>query len=153
MLEQSPANPKRRWSRPLLFVLALVFAVATILYTTLWMLAKRWATEVELGFDNSPSLVVTDVYKNSPAEKAGLLPGDQILAIDGTRLKGATSLYQLYKAHQPGDMVRLTVARPSQTPQSSSRRCSAAGPPSLSRPAGPGTSPNYCAIPILCPSS
>jgi S1-C subfamily serine protease len=78
------------------------------------MLAKRWTSDVELGFENSPSLLVTGVQQESPAEKAGLLPGDRILAIDGTRLEGAISLYALYKPHQPGDTVHLTIARPGQ---------------------------------------
>jgi phosphoserine phosphatase RsbU/P len=115
MPQPSPASPKRRWSRAVLFALALVFAAATILYTTLWMLAKRSAPDVDLGFDNSPSLVVTGVQQDSPAEKAGLLPGDRILAIDGTRLEGAISLYALYKPHNPGDTVHLTIARPGVT--------------------------------------
>jgi phosphoserine phosphatase RsbU/P len=115
MAEQSPTSPKARWLRPVLFALALLFAAATILYTTLWMLAKRWTPDVELGCENSPSLVVTGVQQDSPAEKAGLRVGDQILAIDGTRLEGATSLFGLYKAHKPGDTVRLTIARPGET--------------------------------------
>lgn len=93
MPEPSPASPKRRWLRPVLFALAVVFAAATILYTTLWMLAKRPAPEVDLGFDHSPFLVVTHVQQASPAEKAGLRPGDRILAVNGTRLKGANSLF------------------------------------------------------------
>ena len=115
MTERSPANPKRRWSGAVLFALALVFAAATILYTTLWMFGKLWAPDVDLGFDNSPSLVVTDVQKDSPAENAGLRLGDRIIAIDGIRLEGATSLYGLYKRHKPGDTVHLTIARPPQT--------------------------------------
>jgi S1-C subfamily serine protease len=112
MSERSPTSPRFRWLRPVLFAFALVFAAATILYTTLWMLAKRWAPDVDLGFDNSPSLVVTGVQQVSPAEKAGLLPGDRILAIDGTHLEGAITLYALYKPHKLGDTVHVTIARP-----------------------------------------
>jgi len=115
MPERSPTSPKRRWLRPVLFALALAFAASTILYTTLWMLGKRWAPDVDLGFDNSPSLFVTRVQQDSPAEKAGLLPGDQILTIDGTHLEDTTSLYALYKLHKPGDTVHLTIARPAET--------------------------------------
>lgn len=114
-MSERPPSPNPRWLRPVLFFLALVFAAATILYTTLWMLGKRWTPDVELGFDNSPSLVVTRVQKDSTAERAGLLLGDRILAMDGTRLEGTTSLYTLYKLHKPGDTVQLTIARPAQT--------------------------------------
>jgi sigma-B regulation protein RsbU (phosphoserine phosphatase) len=79
------------------------------------MVAARWVPAVELGFDNSPSLLVTGVYRGSPAEKAGLLPGDQILAIDGIRLEAPSSLFEAYAPHKPGDTVQLTVARPGQT--------------------------------------
>jgi len=115
MAKQSPESPKRRWSRPVLYALAVVFAAATILYTTLWMFAKRWTPEVELGFDNAPSLLVLRVYPDSPAEKAGLLRGDRILAIDEIPLGSTNSLYGLYKAHKPGDTVHLTIARPAQS--------------------------------------
>ncbi len=59
--------------------------------------------------------MLTPGYKGSPAEKAGLLPGDRILAIDGARLGAAYSLYEAYAPHKPGDTVQLTVARPGQT--------------------------------------
>lgn len=115
MPERSPTSPKRRWSRPALYAMAVVFAAATILYTTLWMLSNRWVPDVELGFSNSPALVVTAVPQDSPADKAGLRPGDRILAIDGVPLEGAKSLYGLYKPHKPGDTVHLNIARPGQT--------------------------------------
>ena len=115
MPERSPTSGWSRWSRPVLFALTLVFAAATILYTALWMYAVRWVPEVNLGFDHSESLLVTGVYKDSPAEKAGLSPGDRILAIDGIRLVSASSMYKLYKRHEPGDTVQLTIERPGQT--------------------------------------
>ena len=79
------------------------------------MVAVRWQPKVELGFENSPSLLVTGVYKNSPAEKAGLRQGDRILAIDGQSLGDGSSLFKVYRPHEPGDTVSLTVARPGRT--------------------------------------
>ena len=115
MGKPSPKSRWSSWSRPVLVALALAFAASTLLYTILWMVAVRWVPTVELGFHNSPSLLVTSVYKGSPAEKAGLLPGDRILAIDGTRLEDGSYLYRVYAPHKPGDTVQLTVARPGQT--------------------------------------
>lgn len=34
------------------------------------------------------NVIIREPYKNSPADKAGLLPGDIILAIDGNSIKG-----------------------------------------------------------------
>ncbi len=115
MPERASRTSKPRWRRVALLALAVAFATATILYTTLWLLANRWAPDVELGFDNTQDSVVTRVLKDSPAEKAGLRPGDRVLAIDGARLQGTRSLFAIYKLHKPGDVVQLSVARPGET--------------------------------------
>ena len=48
----------------------------------------------------------------SPAQHAGLLPGDLIVRIDGEPLADAESQALAWSRHQPGDRVRLTVERP-----------------------------------------
>jgi sigma-B regulation protein RsbU (phosphoserine phosphatase) len=98
--------------RSALAALAIVFAAATILYAALWMIAGRWTPEVELGFNNTPSLVVTDVFPHSPAEAAGLRPGDQLLAIASVPVKDEFTLYREYRKNQPGDVITLAVHRP-----------------------------------------
>jgi len=95
-----------------LVALAIVFAAATVLYSALWMIAAHWTPVVELGFDNTPSLVVTYVYRDSPAEAAGLRPGDQLLAIDNVPVKDEFTLYREYRKHQPSDVIGLAVRRP-----------------------------------------
>jgi len=101
----------------LLFALALVFASSTILYTTLWMISNGRPPDVELGFDETPAYLVLRVQQNSPAERAGLRPGDRVMAINGIRLKGLKSLYSLYRPSKPGDSVQVTVARPGEPSQ------------------------------------
>jgi sigma-B regulation protein RsbU (phosphoserine phosphatase) len=101
----------------------MVFAISTLLYNTLWMIAVRWVPElpaVELGFDylyNVPesAVLVTGVRTGSPAEKSGMLKGDRIVAINGGRFDDSSSLYKAYRRHTPGDSVRLTIERPGQT--------------------------------------
>jgi sigma-B regulation protein RsbU (phosphoserine phosphatase) len=115
MANRTSSNSKGWWKRPILFALAVVFALATVLYTTLWLVSNRSVPDVELGFGNSPTQVVTRIEPNSPAEKAGLRLGDRILAIDRTPFESSKSLYGIYKAYKPGDTVQLTIERPGQT--------------------------------------
>jgi len=77
-------------------------------------------TTVELGLDcpYQPSLrayVVTSVHPGSPAERAGLRAGDQIVAFDGRRVEDQADLTMVWDLHEPGDSVRLTILRPGQT--------------------------------------
>jgi S1-C subfamily serine protease len=109
--------------KPLLATLAKLFAAAVILYTGLWMLFGRWLPAVELGFDeqyirSGHYELVTGVGKDSPAEKAGLQPGDRILAIDGRPLDTAQRLLEAisqavreFSAGEQADDVTLVVAR------------------------------------------
>jgi hypothetical protein len=90
-----------RPSRALLIVVAVGFAASVLLYAGLWIYAmqKPSLPEVELGVDSDyqPAervLLVTSIYKNSPAERAGLRAGDRIVAIEA------------------GDQIQLTVQRP-----------------------------------------
>jgi sigma-B regulation protein RsbU (phosphoserine phosphatase) len=108
-----PSLPK-----PLLATLATLFAVATTLYSVLWMYTARWQPRVELGFDNAyveseHCQLVKSVSKDSPAEKAGLRPGDRILAIDGHPIENAFSITEVWARHKPGDSVELTIRRAS----------------------------------------
>ncbi|MBI4281118.1 trypsin-like peptidase domain-containing protein [Candidatus Uhrbacteria bacterium] len=54
------------------------------------------------------------VIKGSPAESAGLKPGDIILEIDGTRIDQDHTLASLIIQHQVGDTLRLKVRRDGQ---------------------------------------
>ena len=111
-----------RLPRPVLAVLALLYATATLLYSTLWMTAMHRSPglpAVELGFSNSylafeHAELVRSVMKDSPAEKAGMLPGDRIVAVNGERVESADFTRQEWSRHKPGDTVRLTIRRPGQ---------------------------------------
>ena len=72
---------------------------------------------MQLGFDNQyveadQSQLLTDIYKDSPAEKAGLKAGDRILKVDGERFENDYSLNDIWAGHKPGDTVDLTIQRP-----------------------------------------
>jgi len=54
--------------------------------------------------------IVVEVVDGSPADEAGLVPGDRIEAVDGEPLKEG-DLASAIKARKPGDSVELTVIR------------------------------------------
>jgi periplasmic serine protease, Do/DeqQ family len=56
-------------------------------------------------------VIVTDVVKGSPAEKAGIKAGDLILKIDGLDVKNSLQLRAYVQSKKPGDKVKLKVLR------------------------------------------
>jgi predicted metalloprotease with PDZ domain len=54
---------------------------------------------------------VTGVLDDSPAQAAGVAPGDEIIALDGFRVTGEGELRSLAGALRPGDRVELAVFR------------------------------------------
>jgi sigma-B regulation protein RsbU (phosphoserine phosphatase) len=114
-----------RWSslpHAFLVALAIVFAAAAILYSSLWMHVERMeATRVELGFNShhvneynatTHCMRVYDVVPSSPAERAGLRPGDRIIGVNGQALTTSAPFDQAYAWGNPGDAVLFTVQRP-----------------------------------------
>ncbi len=123
MAASSSSNGRgSRWLHIALRVLAIVFAGATVLYTYFWMAAERLqqpaAVELGLDFPYQPqqrAYVVTRVYSGSPAERAGLKVGDQVVAFDGRPVERAADQDRVWMLHAPGDSVRLAVLRPGQS--------------------------------------
>ena len=101
--------------------LAIVFGAAAIGYSSLWMyLERKPGPLVELGFNNTHSerfnerthsIKVGDVLPDSPAERAGLEAGDQIIAINGKALVTSAPYDEAYSHGKPGDGIVLTVQR------------------------------------------
>ncbi len=56
-------------------------------------------------------LIVTDVVQGAPADRAGLLPGDIIYAIDGKKVSDAREMLMRISAHRPGDRMTLSLFR------------------------------------------
>jgi phosphoserine phosphatase RsbU/P len=109
-----PERPQ--FPKPLLVVLAILFAIASVLYTSLWMMAANLTIPVELGFDNkyipeTHAQLVQSVVAGSPAERAGMRKGDRIIGINGSSLEEET-LVQVWSEHKPGDAVDLSIERP-----------------------------------------
>ena len=55
-----------------------------------------------------PGIIVVDVSSGSPAEAAGIGPGDVITSVDGVATPTTTAYTAVVSRHQPGDRVRVT---------------------------------------------
>ncbi|MGO8794968.1 MAG: SpoIIE family protein phosphatase [Candidatus Sulfotelmatobacter sp.] len=119
-----PEIPPRSASyRPLLWLLAVVLAASTTIYSGAWMFYIRHSNlPVEIGMDtlsDTSGILVTKVWSNSPAEKAGLRARDLITAIDGRSAvapaNGGDVLFQIWFQAHPGEKVALTIQRPGES--------------------------------------
>jgi serine protease Do len=71
----------------------------------------------DLGFQLAPddkACTVSEVVKDSPADKAGLKPGDMITKLDGKEATTAAALREQLGAKKPGDTVTFEVRRGSE---------------------------------------
>ena len=104
--------------RPLLLILAVIFAAATVTYSVAWMYYVRSEIQVEIGIDTEPlasGIEVTNVWKGGPAEKVGVQKNDLIVALDGEPYvaaeQGGNLLHKIWLTARPGDQVSLTIKR------------------------------------------
>jgi S1-C subfamily serine protease len=79
---------------------------------------NRKPAAVYLGvfFDKETSdLKVTEIKEDGPAEKAGLKVGDEIVAIDDTKLSERKDLFALLQKKKVGDEITVEVLRDGST--------------------------------------
>ena len=67
------------------------------------------------GLVPQTGVLVTAVASGSPADKAGLTPGDVLVAADGKTLSGAQQLAALVSGSKPGHPLKLQLVRGSTT--------------------------------------
>lgn len=65
--------------------------------------------------DAAPGVAIVAVATDSPAARAGLLPGDALLRVDGRPIAGAEGFALELQGRSPGQTVRLTVDRKGKT--------------------------------------
>jgi predicted esterase len=78
--------------------------------------AKRLRAEVAatpyLGVGFGPNgLLVTEVVRRGPADKAGLTPGDKLLKLGGVKVATQEQMRAVLGKHKPGDKLDLEVER------------------------------------------
>jgi S1-C subfamily serine protease len=59
--------------------------------------------------------LVIAVESDSPADAAGISPGDMIVAVDGIALSEDVTLRELVLERRPGDQITLTISRGTRT--------------------------------------
>lgn len=65
---------------------------------------------VNLGSDDT-GVLIEDVLHNSPAERAGLKPGDQINSVNGTAMNSTDQVRDAIRTSGPGGVLRLSIRR------------------------------------------
>jgi S1-C subfamily serine protease len=66
--------------------------------------------------EQSGHVQVVRVSKDSPAQDGGIMPGDVILAVDGTQVGTLEQFYKRLWAHpNPDDEIKLTVQQGTDT--------------------------------------
>lgn len=61
--------------------------------------------------DGERGALIDGVESGSPAERAGLLQGDELLALAGVEIDGISALLERLGEHRPGERVQLVVGR------------------------------------------
>ena len=62
-----------------------------------------------VGLDRAHGAMVEDVEPGSPAQQAGIQPGDVIVSVDGQDVQHSGDLPRMVAPHQPGTPVRVGV--------------------------------------------
>ncbi|MCZ6747236.1 MAG: trypsin-like peptidase domain-containing protein [Acidobacteria bacterium] len=63
------------------------------------------------GLSDLDGAFIQDVTSGQPADRAGLRPGDAVVALDGEPLTSSGDLISRISAHRPGDSIDLTYLR------------------------------------------
>jgi len=96
---------------PYILIPFLVFVLPVI---QRWVADDEPVTGIGISFEEvveKSKLVVTDVYKNTPAFKSGLQKGDVIVEINGKKVVVASELPKFVKSLSAGSEINPTVLR------------------------------------------
>ena len=65
----------------------------------------------KLKLSDLNGVYIGEVVKGSAAQKAGVQEGDILIAIDGEKVHGGSSVQEKVNSYRPGDKAKLTVIR------------------------------------------
>lgn len=67
-----------------------------------------------LKYAGSPGVLISDIFVDSPAERAGLLRGDVILEVEGVEVYSVSEISELLKGLSHGAEISITILRASE---------------------------------------
>lgn len=70
-----------------------------------------WQLAEQLGLDVSQGVVIANLVRGGPADKAGLEIKDVILEMDGNPINSSSRLLEIVGSHKPGDELDVVVQR------------------------------------------
>ncbi len=65
----------------------------------------------DLGLGQMTGVAVLDVVAGGPADRAGIMPGDVLVALDGKAIDSVEAFLGALRPHAPGDVVTVTLLR------------------------------------------
>lgn len=68
-----------------------------------------------LGMKSSRGMLITEVYEKTPAQEAGIRPGDVIVSLNSIEVEDNDHYLQLLRNHTQGELVRLEMRREGKT--------------------------------------
>lgn len=93
----------------------------------------------QFGIEKAGGALVAGVQAGSAAERAGLLPGDVVTALNGDEIGDSTRLRNMIAQVPPGDKIELSLIRDKKTMKTTARL--EARPPDLARRGATPTMP------------
>jgi len=75
----------------------------------IYMASLTAGVKNQIGYTGSGGIAVQQVFSGSPADQAGIQPGDVILQVDGKPYNDIKSLHDYIASKKPGDTIRLNV--------------------------------------------
>jgi len=76
---------------------------------TFWDITDRLATRLDLK--STDGALVVEIYRDSPADAAGIKPGDVVLEADGRKIQNAADMQSVLRDKRSGDSLKLRVSR------------------------------------------
>ena len=78
-------------------------------YIGIYMQPMSAGFKNQTGYNGSDGIGIVQVFSGSPADQAGLAPGDVILQADGKPMADIKALHDYIASKKPGDTIRLEV--------------------------------------------